>query len=223
MKINQNNLNNINNVNNTNNQSLLKSPEALSQPTSYTSDALSFRIPMAAPINNPIGPFNNPKQGFITGLVNNNSTYGQSLPNTGYNIAQNAKNIVGSRFRSADLDYGRLACAYAASTALRNAGLLDKKVASCDALKQVLTNAGFSSSNLNSKNFQPSIYMPGDVVFFAKNSSGHGHVGIISRVDRSSTGAISVYMVHNSTPDREVKEIKLNDYSRFPNSIYRKA
>lgn len=135
-------------------------------------------------------------------------------------ISQAASSVVGSQFRMDFLANGRLACAWAASTILKNAGLIDRKVSGCESLKGVLKSEGFKSTALDNRRFNPQAYQTGDVVFFAKSASGHGHVGVISKVEQTANGP-KVYMVHNSTSAREVKEIVLNDYSRFPNSIYR--
>lgn len=158
----------------------------------------------------------------LAGLAN------QYLPNailrplkwTTQKITQAAKHVVGSQFRMDFLAQGRLACAWAASTILKNAGLIDRKVSGCESLKGVLKENGFKNTAVDNRRFNATSYQPGDVVFFAKNVNGHGHVGVISRVEQTPQGP-QVYMVHNSTTAREVKEIVLNNYSRFPNAIYR--
>lgn len=162
-----------------------------------------------------------PYQSFVSKLIKGTALFFAPIGSAALNIVHSAQNIIGSRFRTKPLANGRLACAYAVSTALKNANELDVKVAGCESLKQVLKKEGFQEIKVNNKFFNPQLYRAGDVVFFAQNSSGHGHVGIVSKVEYQSNGNPIIYMVHNSTSEREVKEIKLNEYSRHPISIYR--
>lgn len=143
------------------------------------------------------------------------------IGNSALKIVIAAKNMIGEQFRSPSVDYGRLACAKAVSTALTRAGLLSKESLGCENLKEILKKEGYKSYNFSDKIFNPYIYQPGDVVFFAKGPSGHGHVGIISKIE-DKNGKREVYMVHNSSSKREVVEINLNKYDRYPISIYRK-
>lgn len=147
------------------------------------------------------------------------------LPSTNWNnlkIMHSALNIIGTQFRTPELGNGTLACAWAVSTALDQAGMISRKSSGCDRLKGILSKDGFSNFTMNPNQFEPHLYTPGDVIFFGKNKNGHGHVGIISKVTHNPEGTIDVFMVHNSSSKREVVEVKLNNYYKKPISIYRK-
>jgi len=169
----------------------------------------------------PLPVASTPSQGLVSKLLTGVSSFFTPIGAGVMNIVYAAKNIIGSRFRTKELADGRLACAWVVSTVLKNANEINVKVSGCESLKGVLKKEGFKEIKLNDKYFTPQIYRAGDVVFFAKNSSGHGHVGVISKVEYQANGTPMVYMVHNSSSAREVKEIKLNEYSRHPMSIYR--
>jgi len=126
-------------------------------------------------------------------------------------IGAKANSIIGQQYRQASVSYGTLACAYAASQALKKVpGLQNVGSAECNELAKQLENNGFS--RLSTKN-----YKAGDVVFFTrKDKAGFGHVGIVAEVKNGIP-----YMVHNSSSSRQVVKVRLDQYYKTPVAVYR--
>jgi hypothetical protein len=137
------------------------------------------------------------------------------------NLAYNAENTVGKKFRYDFLDGGNLACAYAVSQMLKGVPGLEKVGSTeCNTLANQLSNSGFNKV-YSGANYQPIRgavnYQPGDVVFFTRaGKSGYGHVGMVSEVVNGIP-----YMVHNSSSKLAVVKVRLDQYYKTPVAVYR--
>lgn len=135
-------------------------------------------------------------------------------------LAYNAENTIGKKFRYNSLDGGNLACAYAVSQMLKGVpGLENVGSTECNALASQLSKNGFS--RVAGTNYQPIrgkvSYQPGDIVFFSRaGKAGYGHVGMISEV----TNGIP-YMVANSSGQRAVVKVRLDQYYKTPVAVFR--
>ncbi len=138
------------------------------------------------------------------------------------NLAYNAENTVGKKFRYSYLDGGNLACAYAVSQMLKGVPGLERVGSTeCNTLANQLVSSGFNKVYGN--NYQPIRgavnYQPGDIVFFTRaGKQGYGHVGMVSEV----TNGIP-YMVHNSSGQLAVVKVRLDQYYKTPVAVYRAA
>lgn len=101
-------------------------------------------------------------------------------------IAQEARNLVGStQFRTADVDYGNLACAKVVTTALKNAGAIDRVSLNCRESVDMLHAKGW-------KDVSAPPYKEGDVILWKTyDYTGDGvddpdtHIGIIVKEGNS--------------------------------------
>ncbi|MEW6710738.1 MAG: hypothetical protein AB1403_13005 [Candidatus Riflebacteria bacterium] len=124
--------------------------------------------------------------------------------NTGTASAQQAaisnaiKGLVGSTsFRGSDVDGGNLACAKVVSTALKNAGALDRVSLNCDQVVSDLRAKGWQRVNVPP-------YQDGDVVTWTTSRGPGRHIGIIVK-EGSSFVAIS-----NSSSQRTPRRHDIN-------------
>ena len=98
-----------------------------------------------------------------------------SQPSSGIlsRIASSIRSLIGStRFRGADVDGGNLACAKVVSTALVNAGILNRVRLNCDDVVADLRAAGWRSVRVPP-------YQEGDVVTWTTSRGPGRHIGII--------------------------------------------
>jgi hypothetical protein len=113
-------------------------------------------------------------------------------------IGRAAKNLVGSTsFRGADVDGGNLACAQVVSTALVNAGALNRVSVNCDTVVSDLERQGWERVSVPP-------YQEGDVVTWTTSRGPGRHIGIIVR-DGNSYSAIS-----NSSSRRTPRKHAIN-------------
>jgi len=135
-------------------------------------------------------------------------------------LSYSAEQTVGKKFRYDFLDGGNLACAYAVSQMLKGVpGLQNVGSSECNTLAAQLTKNGFSRAY--GTNFQPIKgrvnYQAGDIVFFNRaGKSGFGHVGVVSEVKNGIP-----YMVHNSSSQKAVVKVRLDQYYKTPVGVYR--
>lgn len=113
-------------------------------------------------------------------------------------IGNAIKNLLGSTsFRSAAVDGGNLACAQVVSTALKNAGVLDRVSLNCDQVVADLRGKGWQRVSVPP-------YQDGDVVTWTTSRGPGRHIGIIVK-DGSSYAAIS-----NSSSQRTPRKHAIN-------------
>ncbi|HNW36964.1 MAG TPA: hypothetical protein PKM25_18640, partial [Candidatus Ozemobacteraceae bacterium] len=101
-------------------------------------------------------------------------------------VAQEARKLVGStRFRGAEVDYGNLACAQVVTTALKNAGAIDRVSLNCRESVNMLHAKGW-------KDVSAPPYREGDVILWKTyDYTGDGvkdpdtHIGIIVKEGNS--------------------------------------
>jgi len=101
-------------------------------------------------------------------------------------VAQEARKLVGSTaFRTADVDYGNLACAKVVTTALKNAGALDRVSLNCRESVNMLHEKGW-------KDVSAPPYREGDVILWKTyDYTGDGvkdpdtHIGVIVKEGNS--------------------------------------
>lgn len=87
-------------------------------------------------------------------------------------VASSARALLGStRFRGPEVDYGNLACAQVATTALKNAGALDKVYLNCTGSVNALKAKGWVEVS------EP--FREGDVITWTTYLPGDSHIGII--------------------------------------------
>jgi hypothetical protein len=135
-------------------------------------------------------------------------------------LAYSAENTIGKTFRYDFLDGGNLACAYAVSQMLKGVpGLQNVGSSECNTLANQLAQNGFS--RVYGTNYQPIRgpinYQAGDVVFFNRSGkSGYGHVGVVAEVRNGIP-----YMVHNSSGQRAVVKVRLDQYYKTPVAVFR--
>jgi hypothetical protein len=99
-------------------------------------------------------------------------------------IGRAVRGLVGSTsFRGADVDGGNLACAQVVSTALVNAGAINRVSLNCDTVVSDLRAAGWQRVSVPP-------YQEGDVVTWTTSRGPGRHIGIIVQ-DGSSYSAIS--------------------------------
>jgi cell wall-associated NlpC family hydrolase len=99
-------------------------------------------------------------------------------------IGRAIRSLLGSTsFRGADVDGGNLACAKVVSTALKNAGALDRVSLNCDAVVSDLRAKGWQRVSVPP-------YQEGDVVTWTTSRGPGRHIGIIVK-EGSSFKAIS--------------------------------
>lgn len=99
-------------------------------------------------------------------------------------VSQCATNLIGSTsFRGSEVDGGNLACAQVVSTALKNAGVLDKVVLNCDQVVTDLKQKGWQKVSVPP-------YQDGDVVTWTTSRGPGRHIGIIVK-DGNSFKAMS--------------------------------
>lgn len=108
------------------------------------------------------------------------------------------RDLLGSTsFRGAEVDGGNLACAQVVSTALVNAGALDRVSLNCDTVVADLRAAGWQRVSVPP-------YQEGDVVTWTTSRGPGRHIGIIVQ-DGSSYSAIS-----NSSSQRTPRKHAIN-------------
>ncbi len=113
-------------------------------------------------------------------------------------IASSIKALVGStRFRSAAVDGGNLACAQVVSTALRDAGVLSRVSLNCDQVVSDLRAVGWQRVSVPP-------YQEGDVVTWTTSRGPGRHIGIIIK-QGSTFKAIS-----NSSSQRTPRVHEIN-------------
>lgn len=143
-----------------------------------------------------------------------------STPSKSEELGHNANKIIGKQYRTASLDYGNKACAYAVSQMLKTTkGFENIGSAECNELARQLQANGFQKAYSNGfKPIKVNVeYKAGDVVFFTRNNkNGYGHVGIVAEVKNGVP-----YMIHNSSAKREVVKIRLDQYYKMPVAVFR--
>ncbi|MFZ5952463.1 MAG: hypothetical protein ACOYXC_17310 [Candidatus Rifleibacteriota bacterium] len=113
-------------------------------------------------------------------------------------IGRAIRGLVGSTsFRGSDVDGGNLACAKVVSTALKNAGALDRVSLNCDQVVSDLRAKGWQRVNVPP-------YQEGDVVTWTTSRGPGRHIGIIVK-EGSSYVAIS-----NSSSQRTPRRHDIN-------------
>lgn len=113
-------------------------------------------------------------------------------------IGRAIRGLVGSTsFRGREVDGGNLACAQVVSTALRNAGALDRVSLNCDTVVSDLRARGWQRVSVPP-------YQEGDVVTWTTSRGPGRHIGIIVQ-DGSSYAAIS-----NSSSQRTPRKHAIN-------------
>lgn len=114
---------------------------------------------------------------------NNNASTGTATAQQAA-IGRAIRSLLGSTsFRGADVDGGNLACAKVVSTALKNAGALDRVSLNCDAVVSDLRAKGWQRVSVPP-------YQEGDVVTWTTSRGPGRHIGIIVK-EGSSFKAIS--------------------------------
>lgn len=135
-------------------------------------------------------------------------------------VARAAENIIGKQYRLKSLDYGNLACAYAVTQVIKQvSGLENLGSSECNTLASQLSKNGFKKAY--GSGYSPIKgyvdYKPGDIVFFTRSGKkGYGHVGVVSEVKNGVP-----YMVHNSSSNRAVVKVRLDQYYKTPVAVYR--
>lgn len=133
-------------------------------------------------------------QAAANNTTNNNTTANASQAR----IASSIRNLVGSTsFRGAEVDGGNLACAQVVSTALKNAGVLNRVSLNCDQVVADLKAQGWQKVNVPP-------YQDGDVVTWTTSRGPGRHIGIIVK-EGSSYQAIS-----NSSSERKPRMHSIN-------------
>ena len=116
-----------------------------------------------------------------TGIGQPSGAVSTPSPSTGTTarIASSIRSLIGStRFRGADVDGGNLACAKVVSTALVNAGVLNRVRLNCDDVVADLRAAGWRSVRVPP-------YQEGDVVTWTTSRGPGRHIGVIVRQGNS--------------------------------------
>jgi hypothetical protein len=164
--------------------------------------------PAAANNNNEQAAANNanvitidPNAENVAGNTNTAAANNQAAPTgtaLGARINSSIRALVGStRFRSAAVDGGNLACAQVVSTALQSAGVLSRVSLNCDQVVSDLRAVGWQRVSVPP-------YRDGDVVTWTTSRGPGRHIGIIAKIG-STFKAIS-----NSSDQRMPRVHEIN-------------